>query len=914
MTDDVIGRADLEIDGDATPLKQELDQVERDLKSRGDRAERDAESRANRIMGKLSTIGKAGLTAIGAAGVALGGALVQQFGQLEQATANFRRETGATAEEAREATKAINAMAGDNLQPIAEIGDALAKVHTDLGLTGDAAAAAAQDFLDFGRATGQDAGAAVLAFDDILDAWGLEASEATKIMDALVLSHQKYGGSIQDNQALLNQLAPALKAANMSWEDGLGILNLFARAGVGAEAAATGLNRALSKVSSPEELQQLLSDISATEDDFTRAQKAAELFGNRAGPKLANALADANGDLTQFKVNMDDAEGATDRAADASMTMADQVKLAFRGVVSDAAALFGPDSEILTAIGSLGLLLAPALKGAFLVAKAALTPVMAAIGAALGVTMAGSEGIGSAAVQGAMVNAGTASGRAFGIAWQAAALAGIAGALMLGYNELQRVATESFRGSLERDSKEWVIALDRSTQIAMNNLAMQMGISLDFITQQLRQKMLANPGLVPKEAWAQVEADIRANGLNAGQAGAEGIAQGLSSFGQGVPGIDPAQSASWGEAWAENFLDRVAAASWKETGETVSRELVSGVTEGIGSASLGGRGTGGSDGTWVLEIAGLSPEALARNRATAQQSLVTWAEQVAQMFGTVVPDMLGVGVKDMRKQLRTEFDQVLDDMQTLLTNPGFWNRLTRQMRRTYDRLQDSLATAQRNGDHRRVAILTATMDRIDQMHVRATGRSLKHGRAEGEALGRGLDEKQDRVRNAAGRLTDKIEDQFSMAAMLKRMKDYGSDTAQAYIDGVNAKRQAAIEAGAGLVKALGTVPATSSPPRHPDNPWRNADKWGADTVNHYLNGMRKAAASARIGSLIPVPGLGSLSGASGSSRSTVGGTIRLVVVDESGGLSKAGISTGGLADALSPFLQALERSAGMGYS
>jgi hypothetical protein len=44
-------------------------------------------------------------------------------------------------------------------------------------------------------------------------------------------------------------------------------------------------------VKSPEELQRLIDDISNTADPFLRAQKAADLFGQKAGPKLANALA-----------------------------------------------------------------------------------------------------------------------------------------------------------------------------------------------------------------------------------------------------------------------------------------------------------------------------------------------------------------------------------------------------------------------------------------------------------------------------------------------------------------------------------------------------------------------------------------------------------------------------------------------
>jgi hypothetical protein len=151
----------------------------------------------------------------------------------------------------------------------------------------------------------------------------------------LIKSHQEYGGSIAENQELLASLAPALQAANMSWEEGQGILNLFARAGVSGEAATTAFSRALTKVESPEELQALLEDISDTEDPFERATKAAELFGTRAGTKLGQALSDAEGDLGRFVVSVEDAADATGKAASAlDSTLTSQIKLAVNQATS----------------------------------------------------------------------------------------------------------------------------------------------------------------------------------------------------------------------------------------------------------------------------------------------------------------------------------------------------------------------------------------------------------------------------------------------------------------------------------------------------------------------------------------------------------------------------------------------------
>lgn len=257
-----------------------------------------------------------GVKIIGGALALAGGIAIKGMLELQHIVADFRAETGATAEEADRAGKAILAMSGHNIQPMDEIAKSLTKVYAELHLTGDEAAATTQKFLTFGRATGQNAADAVTLFADILHAWNLTADQSGVIMDALVVSHQRYGGAITDNEAALAALAPALQAANQTWRDGLALLNLFRESGIDSAVAVTAMTKALAKVHTPEQLQALIADISATEDPFLRAAKATDLFGAKAGPKLAQVLKPGTGGLQDYAVSADDAAGASQRAAD----------------------------------------------------------------------------------------------------------------------------------------------------------------------------------------------------------------------------------------------------------------------------------------------------------------------------------------------------------------------------------------------------------------------------------------------------------------------------------------------------------------------------------------------------------------------------------------------------------------------
>lgn len=308
-------------------------------------AEKGGTQAGSRFGGKMGTALKAtvGALAGGIAG-AMFSAASQGALQLNDAVSSFQAATGATAEEAKSAQSAIADLYKTNLQGFDEIGSVLATLRTDLGLTQEEAEAAADSFLEFATATGQDGAQAVSAFDDILDAWNLDATAAAGIMDQLVVSHQKYGGSVEESQAALASLAPALQAANLGVDDGIGLLNLFASSGVDSSTAVTAMQKALTKVKSPEELKALIEDISATEDPFERATKASDLFGARAGAKLAQAL--QKGNIEDFIVSLEEASGASAEAAAAiEGSFGNQAQLLlknFGGTLAEVGSNFGP--------------------------------------------------------------------------------------------------------------------------------------------------------------------------------------------------------------------------------------------------------------------------------------------------------------------------------------------------------------------------------------------------------------------------------------------------------------------------------------------------------------------------------------------------------------------------------------------
>lgn len=557
------------------------------------RAGDEAGAAASRTMGSrvkngLSLALTTGTKLLGAGAAAAFGIATKGALEMENATARYRAETGATAEEAKAAMTAVNAIAGRQRASLEAVTDVAIRVKRDLGAVGAEADKLTEDFVRFARVTKQDAAGAVSAFDDILDAWGLQASDAGTIMDALVVSGQKFGGAIADDQQALAALAPSLKAANLQWQDGVALLDIFKASGVDSTAAVTGMTKALGKVKSPAELQRLIEDISSTADPFERAQKAADLFGAKAGPKLANALAGKH--LEDFAIDMDDAAGATQRAADVlDSTFSAQVQrkisevgAALRGLGAD----FGPavtGAASLAALGgSLGLdkLLAKGfgkLAGSALVKGAA-----AASGAALGLvfntavfaaekaqSLAASMFSslpGSSRITGAVKGAGGALGGSLGTVAAAAMAVVLIAAVYETYNQIKQGLAEQTAG-IDAEVAE-ATRKQTSEQLAQTKATIEKGLAdingvwdAGLFTTDSRKALEAN--------LASVNAEIERRAQQLPVAAAAGIEA-------GTPTLTAAAGGMWDDLHAEGEA-KARPSMWQDMGAAIPVNLADGI-------------------------------------------------------------------------------------------------------------------------------------------------------------------------------------------------------------------------------------------------------------------------------------------------------------------------------------------------
>lgn len=786
MTDD-LGRGSYELTADNSEALSKAQEVEA------------AFSKAGSSGNSAGLIAKGAMTAFaGAAGLATKGLV-----ELDGIQAKFAADTGASAKEARDARDAILEMSSRNIQPMRDIGAVLTKVHTDLGLAGDQAEDAAERFLVFARATSQDASGAVSDFDDILDAWGLTIQDSVGLMDKLVLSHQKYGGSITANQGALAAMAPQLRALNLDIDDGIGLLNLFASSGLDAAAIPRALNTAIQNLNG-KPLEAFVAELAAIEDPGERARRAVEVFGSKAGVALSNAIRPGMTSLQDFQVSATEAAGATERARDAiDGSFGSQVQLKIKQATAELIAFtdqFGPLLTGTAALASIG--------GALGLDKfvADFAKKMASAGKAGGEALL--DGVGT--VTGA---AGTIIGNFFasriesvidpvrnsglGVAYRAAGskaatfyLQGLILGDVIGAKLSAAWVSVAGSGSIATKTASFAgkaagFAFSLGVAAGVAQLAETVKGPLDDVAKQVHDTLSFLPDikigdgpnswqwpLGNKNApdWARMREETNA-GVETGLSGAEYVAirageRASRGYGEGVESGEPAVKRAWGQTAGPTSMAEAAkrtTAAAEQAARDATKAHASTIRNGWDSAEA----------AWDALV-------------DAMKDPMSRAKRIAKLEGRLSSDRLSEGLRSNDPLIRADSEAM-------------------------------------------VAIIT------DELAV-LKGETKKKGSAGGQALADGMTGKKGAVGTAAKGLVTKADTELDK--LEGRAKTSGLDSGDAFTDG--------IVAGISTyrvkmrINSIAEILRTGSPPKNPENPLYGIEKWGYHTGEALVDPMARA--------------------------------------------------------------------------
>lgn len=301
-----LAKAETALNGMESDLKGVNDELG---KGKWDEAKKKAEELGKKLEdvgGKMKTVGENMTKYVSGPIAAFAGLSVKAWKDVDDAMDEMVKMTGKTGDELQGLQDIAKDLATTLPVSLEDSAKAVAEVSTRFDLSGDAAQDTAAKYLKFAQITGTDVVDAVDSTQHALAAWGLSADQAGTMMDVLLQVSQDTGASVDtlasgiaDNKVVFDQMGLSVYTA-------AGFLGDLDKNGVDSSAAMAGLKKALANATKEgkplDQALQELSDTLASGDTDTEAYaEAMELFGNKAGPQLADALKEGRISFEDFE-------------------------------------------------------------------------------------------------------------------------------------------------------------------------------------------------------------------------------------------------------------------------------------------------------------------------------------------------------------------------------------------------------------------------------------------------------------------------------------------------------------------------------------------------------------------------------------------------------------------------------------
>lgn len=310
-------------------------------------------------LGGIQNASRAALAGV----VAVGTGLYKVGAELDSAIDNLRTKTGATGTELASLEDSLKSVASNVPSTFDDVSTAIADTNRLLGLTGDELDARATQFLQLANVTGEDLGGAISSVTSLFNQFNIATSKQEGLLDNLYQASQASGLSVTALADAVNKSGAVLGQFGLSVEQSADLIALLTKNGVPATEMSRALTRVLQEaaaagVPAGDALTFVSDAIKNAGSDAEAAGIALDVFGPKAGAKLAAQIRDGTLSLTDFSAAL----GASqDTIADAQTDTADFAET-WQTLKNQLMIAFAPAAEqVFGAVGDAALAAAPAL-------------------------------------------------------------------------------------------------------------------------------------------------------------------------------------------------------------------------------------------------------------------------------------------------------------------------------------------------------------------------------------------------------------------------------------------------------------------------------------------------------------------------------------------------------------------------
>ena len=269
------------------------------------------------VGGKMQSLGGTLTKSVTAPIMGVGAASVVAWKEVDEGLDIVTKKTGATGEALQDMQDRTRNIAKTMPTDFATAGTAVGEVNTRFGLTGDALEDLSVKFIKFAELNDTDVSSSIDNVQSMMAAWGVETEDAGLMLDMLTKAGQDSGVAVDTLSQQLMQNKTALDDMGFSLDESVDLLANCEKNGIDTSTMLGGLKKALQNSakegkSSSEALSELQEKLLGAESDAEASQIAMELFGDKAGPAIADACRDGRLSLEDLGYSMEDLAGTTE--------------------------------------------------------------------------------------------------------------------------------------------------------------------------------------------------------------------------------------------------------------------------------------------------------------------------------------------------------------------------------------------------------------------------------------------------------------------------------------------------------------------------------------------------------------------------------------------------------------------------
>lgn len=255
--------------------------------------------------GNIERFGQSMSKGVTAPILALGAVSKVAWNEVDEAYDGIVTATGATGEALEGLKESFDNVASNTPEELGQVSKAIGEINTRFGFTNKILESAADDFLKFARINKIDVQEGVALVSRAMGDAGIESGEYKKVLEQLTVASQSSGIEIGKLTESLTKYGAPMRALGLSTEESIAIFAGWEKAGVNTEIAFSGMKQAIGKWSKEGkdarvEFKKTLKSIEKAPSIAEATTMAIEVFGQKAGPDLADAIQGGRFEFEEF--------------------------------------------------------------------------------------------------------------------------------------------------------------------------------------------------------------------------------------------------------------------------------------------------------------------------------------------------------------------------------------------------------------------------------------------------------------------------------------------------------------------------------------------------------------------------------------------------------------------------------------